>query len=153
MKPEILTGIAAIISAFTALAAVFIGPLVTAKINRQDSLSAMREKWIADLRQTLSEIISTAETSSSHIVQAREIQPELKEAYDKLVRLEGKAKMMLNPKEVDHNSLEMILESIVELAGDQTIQVKEKMPKMRELTESVIPVAQAVLKEAWDRAK
>ncbi|WP_136065870.1 hypothetical protein [Pontiella sulfatireligans] len=153
MKPEILTGIAAIISAGTALVAVFIGPLVTAKINRQDSLSAMREKWIADLRETLSEIISTAETASSIIVQSRAIEPNFKEAYNKLVLLEGKAKMMLNPREVDHNSLEMILDSIVQLAGDESIKIKEKMPQMRELTESVIPVAQAVLKEAWERTK
>lgn len=153
MKPEILTGIAAIISAITALTAVFIGPLITSKINREETRSTMREKWVSELRQILSELISTAETSAAVLVQARVIIPELKEAYDKLVQLEGNAKMMLSPTKQNHQCLQAQLGAIVKLAANENIQSKEKILKMRILTESIIPLAQVVLSEAWEAKK
>ena len=153
MDNDLLTAIAALISSATALVAVFIGPAITARLQHRQTISAMREKWIQDLRETISELISTAETAASVIVQARAVAPQLKESYDRLVRLEGKAKMMLNPKESHHRELQAGLEKIVTLADDQSIQAVDKMPKMRELTESLIPVTQAVLKEAWDKIK
>lgn len=153
MDINLLTAIAALISSATALVAVFIGPVITARLQHRQTVAAMREKWIQDLRKTLSELISTAETAASIIVQVRVVTPELQEAYDLLVRLEGKAKMMLNPTESHHRDLQVQLEKIVALADDKSIQADDKMPKMRELTKSLVPISQAVLKEAWDKIK
>ena len=146
-------GIAAIISATTALVAVFVGPVMTSRIQRREKLSGMREKWINDLRETLSSVVSHAEACAAMLIQSREINEEFKKTYDFLVQLEGKAKMMLNPKEAPHRQLQEKLEQIVALVNDQTMQSTEKMDKTRKLTTAMIPVAQAVFKEAWDRVK
>jgi hypothetical protein len=146
-------GIAAIISAMTALVAVFVGPVMTARIQRRGRLSGMRETWINDLRKTLSSVVSHAEACAAMLVQSREINEDFKRTYDFLVQLEGKAKMMLNPKESDHRRLQEKLEQIVALVNDQTIQSAAKMDKTRTLTTEMIPIAQAVFKEAWDKAK
>jgi hypothetical protein len=113
----------------------------------------MREKWIQDLRQTISDLISVAEATASTLVQVREINPDLQKQYDCLVKLEGKAKMMLNPKKPCHMDLQTRLERIVILANDKNLQVDEKMPRMRELTQEIIPASQTVFKEAWDKVK
>ena len=150
MKPEVLTSIAAIISACTAFVAVLIGPLITSRLQHRQAVAAMREKWIYDLRHTLSELTARAAAATAVMVQSREISSDLREAYGELVKLEAKAKMMLNPAEPDHNKLQKQLEQIVALAGDDGEQAKEKTLKMRVLTEAIIPTAQSVFKEAWD---
>lgn len=115
-------------------------------------VAGMREKWIYDLRQILSDMIGTAETASSVLLQSREICEPLQEKYDSLVRLEGKAKMMLNPKKQSHKQLQSQLEEMVALVNDPSVKSANKMPKMRTLSQSIIPTCQSVFKEAWDKA-
>lgn len=153
MKPELLTAIAGIISACTALIAVLIGPIITERSSHRKTVSAMREKWINDLRETLSDLTSTAETAAAVLLQARAISPELKEKYDQLTRLETKAKMMLNPAKMTHLRLQQQLEEIVALAGEEKKQAEEKMSEMRALARAIVPTTQAVFKEAWEKMK
>ena len=62
---DMYAGIAAVVSAVTALVAVFVGPLMTARIQRRDRLSGMREKWIYELRDALSSVVSHAEACAA----------------------------------------------------------------------------------------
>ena len=148
---DTMTAIAALLSSLTALVAVFIGPVISARLQHRQMVVEMREKWIQDLRQTLSDMLATAETAASVFVQSRQASEPLQEKYDDLVRLEGKAKMMLNPKEEYHRHLQAQLEGIVALVNDDSMQIPEKIPKMRNLTQNIIPTCQAVFKEAWNR--
>ena len=152
LDKDSITAIAALLSSLTALVAVFIGPIITARIQHRQTVAGMREKWIYDLRQILSDMIGIAETASAALVQSREVNKPLQEQYDKLVRLEGKAKMMLNPKGMSHKQLQSQLEDMVALANDQSMQSAEKMLKMRSLSQTIIPTCQSVFKEAWDKA-
>lgn len=148
MTPELLTAIAAILSACTALIAVLIGPLISARVQHRQQVAEMREKWAHDLRDTLSELTATAERASSVILQSREISPDLRDAYEKLVRLEAEAKMMLKPGKKCHHNLQEQLAQIVALAGDKDKQVKVKMPEMRFLVESIVPTVQEVFEDS-----
>ena len=74
-------------------------------------------------------------------------------AYDQIVRLEAKAKMMLNIGEPDHQILQDQLQQIVDLADNKNKKVKEKMPEMRKLTESIISTSQIIFEEAWKNVR
>lgn len=152
LDKDSMAAIAALLSSLTALVAVFIGPIITARIQHRQMVAGMREKWIYDLRQILSDIIGTAETASSVLLQSREICEPLQEKYDSLVRLEGKAKMMLNPKKQSHKQLQSQLEEMVALVNDPSVKSAKKMPQMRTLSQAIIPTCQSVFKEAWDKA-
>jgi hypothetical protein len=145
-------GIATIISAITALVAVLVGPFLTACIQRRERLSEMREKWINELRDVLASVAFHAEACAAIPVHPFQESKEFKDAYAFLVQQEGKAKMMLNPKEADHRRLQTCLENIVLLINARALGVNQ-MDEMRALTTKLIPIAQAVIKEAWDRTK
>ena len=153
MSEALIRDVAGLISAATALVAVFVGPRITAKIQHRQTVTTMRQQWIQDLRQTLSELFSSAEAAASNIHLIRRDNKELQDVYDLIVKLEAKAKMMLNPNELHHVELQTKLEEIVALANDKSIIVENKMSRMRKLIQSVIPVSQVVLKEAWDKIK
>ncbi len=53
---EIIIAISALLSSLTALVAVFIGPVIASRLQKRLSVAAMREKWIHDFRQVLSEL-------------------------------------------------------------------------------------------------
>jgi hypothetical protein len=153
MDNNSVTAIATLLSALTALVAVFIGPFISARLQSRQQLSAMREKWIEDLRQALSELISAAEAACSVSAQSRQVPPQLQEAYDRLVRLEARAEMMLTSSSVSHKLLQDKLRNIVALAGDAHAESAPKMIQMRLLTGDLIPLAQTVLREARKQRK
>lgn len=152
MEKDTITAITSILSASTALVAVFAGPWIASRLQRRQAVSAMREKWIQDLRLTLSDFISIAESLASLVVQSRSINDDFREKHDALVRLAGKSQMMLNGNESTHKALGEGIDRILALGSDESVKPEEKMEKMRELTQSVIPVSQLVFKEAWDKA-
>ncbi|MEM9051889.1 MAG: hypothetical protein AAGC47_07560 [Bacteroidota bacterium] len=127
-----ITEIAALISALTALAAVIIGPLISAKLQRNDRHNELREKWIDELRDTISSIISHAESCAAITLQSRELNQELSDKYDFLVQCEGKAKMMLNPSDVNHENLYKTITCLVEIVRDEGVANTKKMFQVRD---------------------
>lgn len=152
LDKDTMTAVAALLSSLTALVAVFIGPIITARVQQRQMVAGMREKWIYDLQQTLSELIGTAESASSVLVQAREVSEPLQEKYDSLVRLEGRAKMMLDPKDQNHRDLQVKLEEMIALVNNPSIQSTKKMQQMRGMSQAIIPTCQSVFSKAWDKA-
>ena len=147
MDNNSVTATATLLSALTALVAVFIGPFISARLQSRQQLSAMREKWIEDLRQTLSELISAAETASSVVTQTVQASPQFQEAYDRVVRIEARAELMLTSSSASHKALQDKLQSIVVLAGDEHTESPRKMIQMRLLAGNLISLAQTVLRE------
>lgn len=145
--------IIAVLSAFTALCAVVLGPLVSLWAARQQSrvtvLSANRQTWINSLRDAIAEFVSVASLVSmigdKALLHAR---------LERMFLIEAKVRLLLNPKEVDHQQLVAAMYAMRQAAGD-TIQLKssENQDKLAAATGAVVPIAQAVLKREWERVK
>src|SRR5215510_3908344 len=115
MDPLVLS----LISACTALVASIAGPIVTLAVARRQFnatvLSANRQKWIETLRDMLSECVSilvaaavvrttwTAEWDGGLApISAR---AELLDKFQRLVLVQAKIRLLLNPLESDHEEL------------------------------------------------
>lgn len=148
----------AIISAFTALCAVLLGPLVairTANIQARIAvLSNNRQVWINTLRDTLAEFSSTARVLG--------LANEYSDALEKIQRLsflEEKARLLLNPNEDDHKSLFKLIEEAKIIAfhkfgnksnAEETVQLRSDLI---EKLERMSAISQKVLKREWIRVK
>lgn len=107
MDPTIIS----ILSLVVALLAVFIGPFVSwkvakkqiessARIARQQLLGPMRQAWINELRQLISEVAS----SCLHYWQTG-FEDRTDEEYRRITDIEHKIQLMINPEEKDHDRL------------------------------------------------
>lgn len=110
MEPEV---IAAIIAAVTALAAVIVGPIVTINLGKKSMLGPMRQAWINDLRDHLSQYLSLISISIWYVA-PRENDPEdltgekgveYRNRIQEATRLREKIFLMMNPNEVEHREL------------------------------------------------
>jgi len=139
-----------LLSVLVSLAAVVIGPFVTLKISKRQIVSPIRQKWIDELREVVSEYLSECEKllvlGKDGMLNTEAIDEQL---FTRLLYLEQKLKLMLNPQENDHNEL---LEIIQNLAHD--IHHGQNDPtifgdRMRDATKAT----QIILKQEWNRVK
>ncbi|HVS26551.1 MAG TPA: hypothetical protein VHE58_04545 [Burkholderiales bacterium] len=146
--------IIALVAAVTALCAVLLGPLVALWTTQRQSRIAVRatnrQAWINSLRDAFAEFISLASLLS--LVPAGR---ELYEKVERLAFLEAKIKLLLNPKETDHQQL-MSLVGDTRRAVAATIRTSREEKDHELLVEDVkalVPLVQAVLKREWERVK
>ena len=58
MQVALIAAVAAILAAVVAAVAAVIGPIVTTRIARRQTVSTLRQQWIDNLRDALSEFLS-----------------------------------------------------------------------------------------------
>ncbi len=147
----------AIISAVTALFAVILGPLVTLLAARMQSrvavLSANRQAWINALRDLVSEYVSI-----SGLIHAGEWSSRTEIEFDKqmerLMFINAKISLMLNPEEEDHKDLRKLLDDLLLTMGGRAAASEKKDPKKaRALSIKLVPLSQSILKREWVRVK
>lgn len=106
----------------------------------------MRQAWINNLRDLLSEIASSA--LHYHVAG---FEDRTDQEYQHLTLLEYKIKLMLNPRENDHQQLESL---IARMTGMLSQQGSSKLDADFEAChEAVIALSREVLKREWDRIK
>ena len=146
-----------IISAATALVAVLIGPLVSIWIAKRQSrvtvLSANRQAWINILRDLIAEYISI--TSLIHAGDwSSRTETEFDQRMERLVLLRAKVRLMLNPKEDDHQRLEQLLSDLLlTMGGRATERNKRDAQKAKTMVEELVPLSQSIFKREWERVK
>lgn len=146
---------ASIISAATALVAVVVGPLVSIYVMRRQIhasvVSANRQKWIDNLRDQLTELITGIRFLGLHRSLDHIDDEGFVERFQKLVLVETKVNLLLNPIEEDHSALSKTIRQAIEkiFAGDE----KEKRTRVKELSDSIVTQSQAILKREWQRVK
>jgi hypothetical protein len=147
----------AIISAVTALCAVLLGPLVSMwTVQRQSRvavLSTNRQAWINALRDLISEYISI-----SGLIHAGDwsnrTEIEFDQKMERLALLSSKIRLMLNPKEDDHQRLSKLLgDLLLTMGGRATAGDKRDAQTARKLVNELVPLSQSVLKREWERVK
>ena len=150
MAPEV---IASIVAAFTALAAVILGPFITFRAQMNQMLGPMRQAWINNLREVIAEFIAQVYVSRWNNVasdaELEEIQraskAEDKARIERAFLLKEKVALMINPKEVEHQELLRLIES----AYDAYHNGKP----VSKLAAAIRSQAQIVLKAEWNVVK
>lgn len=150
--PDIMTSEnVAFMSMLVSLAAVVIGPIVTFKVARRQILSPIRQKWIDELRELMSEFLSECQRAivigeGVGLLNTEETDEAL---FKKLLYLERKLALMLNPREEHHVELVDLVRSIteeVQQGVNDFIQFGEKVANTSSL-------CQKILKSEWERVK
>lgn len=147
MQPEV---IASLVAAATALVAVVVSPLLAARTSKQQMIGPMRQVWINDLRDNLSQYsahLSINRWYGAPDFQDPEPERERKELEDlgrikEAIRLREKLFLLLNAREDDHIELAAIVQAAFDTyqAGDDTSEVLVWLRKF----------GQYVLKTEWD---
>jgi hypothetical protein len=146
-----------ILSLVVAALAVFVGPIIswrmakrqlaaTLEVSNKQITAPTRQAWINNLRDSLSEI-----TSSALHYHVSGFEERTDEEYQRLTHLEYKIKLMLNPREDDHEQLERLIAQMTELLGEKgSWEVDQEFQTYHN---AVIALSRNVLKREWDRVK
>lgn len=142
--------IVSFLAMLVSLAAVTIGPIVTFKIAKRQIVSPIRQKWIDELREIISEYLSECEKlivlGEDGILNNKITD---KDIFKRLLYLQQKLKLMLNPNESKHIELLELIESITDEIHHGVGNLIEFGEKLRGTTE----ISQKILKEEWVRVK
>src|SRR5262245_29978424 len=157
MDPLILN----LVSACTALVASIVGPVVTLAVARRQFsatvLSTNRQRWIDTLRDMLAELISLM--ASAAVVRSTwkdewrrglaivESSPEWLAKLERLILIESKIRLLINPHEPDHRELhEAIAVALKRLQAERADEAEIDAD-----VERITALAQAILKREWIR--
>ncbi len=145
-----------------ALLAVFFGPLIswlmarrqidsTLKVANKQILAPMRQRWIEALRDLISEL--TSEAHYLYIAGGDEETEEAAEKNDKarhrMLFLEQKIRLMVNPNEDDHQALIQRIRDLVTEA-DSSGRPREDFGALHK---EVTDLSRRVFKREWKRIK
>lgn len=152
-----------LVSACTALVASVVGPFVTLAVAKRQFnatvLSANRQKWIETLRDLLAELISL-------LVAALVIKSGWKDKWDKglgpitrdpallqklerIVLVQWKIRLLVNPTEGDHQQLNQTIETAFKRLQSEDSHDSETEADI----ESITRLGQGILKREWERVK
>ena len=156
------TFVIGLVSALTALVASIVGPPVTLTVSKRQFaatvLSANRQKWIETLRDTLAELISL-------LVAALVVKSHWHDKWDKgraplladkalldklqhIVLATSKIRLLLNPREADHQHLYQAMDSAFKrLQSEETLEHETEAD-----IETITTLAQLILKREWQRS-
>jgi hypothetical protein len=126
------------------LAAVIIGPIVTFKVAKRQIVSPIRQKWIDELREIISEYLSECEKllvlGKDGILNAEDTDERI---LTRLLYLEQKLRLMLNPNEVMHVDLLGVVKTLTEETHHGAGNIAEFGRNLKNATE----ISQKILKE------
>ena len=152
-----------LVSACTALVASVVGPLVSLKVAKRQFnatvLSANRQKWIETLRDLLAEMISLMvavlvvksgwKGKWNKGMGALEKDPSLLHKVERIVLVQWKIRLMLNPTEADHQELYRTIHTAFERIQSEDSTDVEAEAAIENLTR----LAHVILKREWERVK
>jgi hypothetical protein len=152
-----------VISAATALVASIVGPLVTLSVGRRQFaatvLSTNRQRWIDMLRESLAELVSQLATVSVIKATWQEkwdkgigpiaADPCRLEKLQRLVLVQFRIRLLLNPAEADHQELYRAIELSIERLREERSVEEETAADV----ETISKLGQAILKREWQRVK
>ena len=151
------------ISACTALVASIAGPIVTLIVAKRqfnaNVLSANRQKWIETLRDQVAEMVSLIVAAAVMRSNCKESwnkgqallasSPAWMEKLERLVRVQWKTRLLLNPTESDHQALDQAIDCAVKRLQLESCTDAETEADLTRITIQ----AQAILKREWVRVK
>lgn len=152
MNNELISVLSLIIAGL----AVFFGPLVSIAITKRtlklnstiaskNLISPIRQQWINELRNTITEL-----TAKSHHYCLAGTEDRKDKEYYRIIKLEMKIRLLINPKEEDHITLVSLisemLNNLYKIDNEAEVIFWEKHG-------AVIKMSQVILKREWERVK
>ena len=143
--------VVACLSMLVALSAVIVGPIASMRLARRQIVSPIRQKWIDDLRDLISTLLSRCRsaiimTEGNGLLNKRKPNEQV---LNEVLFLEQKLQLMLNPRESDHEELLALVSKIVD-------SVQNGAPNLLEFgkqLENASSTSKAILKREWERVK
>ncbi len=152
-----------LVSACTALVASIAGPLVTLAVARRqfnaNVLSANRQKWIETFRDLPAELISLLVSVLAVKTGWKDqwnkglgpvtSDPALLVKLERIVLVQWKIRLLINPTEADHQELYRTIEMAFRRVQSEDMHEAEVEADM----ENITLLGQAILKREWVRVK
>lgn len=155
--------VVSMVSAATALVASIVGPLVTLSVGRRQFaatvLSTNRQRWIEMLRESLADLASQLALVS--VIKATwnakwdkgigpiAADPRRLETLQRLVLVQFRIRLLLNPIEADHQELYRAIEQAIERLREERSVEEETAADV----ERISTLGQTILKREWQRVK
>jgi hypothetical protein len=141
----------ALFAVLVSLIAVVVGSIVTFNVAKRQIVSPIRQKWIDELRELMSQYLSESRRAlimgeGEGILDTDKTDEEL---FRKLLYLEQKLELMLNSKERDHIDLIATVREIT----DEVHHGFGNIMKFGAKLESASKQCQKILKSEWVRVK
>jgi len=148
-----------IFSGIVALLALFLGPFVTFLIGKRQIISPMRQTWINELRELLSQFILISHNYQDNLSLKGE-----KSHYQELLTIHYRLVLMINRNEFRHRELIKKTKRITKLVTKSEMGRTTKIiradidmePIRNKLTKHIkelIELSQDILKEEWEATK
>lgn len=143
--------IVAFLSMLVALAAVIVGPIVSFKLARRQLISPIRQKWIDDLRDLMSTLLSKCRAAvimneGNGLLDSEKPDESL---LNEILFLEQKLQLMLNPNEDDHQQLIEHVDKITDAVQHGASNIMEFGQRLNDAS----GCCKAILKREWERVK
>ncbi len=150
MTPEMVTAV-------TALVAVVVGPLLSIYVAKKQinaaALSTNRQEWINKLRNVLSELITIVRHVPPAYAANSITNQEAIAKHGELTEKVELVKLLLNPKEADHQELVRLISSASTQVKDAINQRQANASTLENAAERVVAQSQIILKREWERVK
>jgi hypothetical protein len=142
-------------SAATALVAVFVGPIVSYRVAARqinaEVISKSRQKWLEELRTLVAELLEKTTMVMWRESYATMSQVELFNERSKIIYLQSKVSLYLEPQNPFHAAMLREINRYVEIFSDYRTP---GIPEQLEILKKAIIVSSAkVLNEAWEKSQ
>lgn len=144
-----------VFSGIIALLALFFGPFVTFLIGKRQIIAPMRQAWIKELRELISQFILIFHNYENNLSLEEE-----KSHYQELLTIHYRLVLMINRNEFRHRELIEKTQTITKLVTKPEIGRTTKitrsdidMEAIRVHREELIELSQDILKEEWEATK
>lgn len=145
-----IVAIPAIISFGTCLTTLFVTYVIAQKQIKNTGVTQFRQKWIDDLRDSISIYIAKAEV----IAMLDFDNDELYFSHSKeLFQMQYKIELMLNPFEIDHNKINDAIEDIRSIIHDRELKHDDATEILDKNISKLLKVSKEVLKKEWKVVK
>lgn len=136
-----------------AFLALFIAPIVNARISKRQVIAPMRQAWINSLRDKISEILAIISINRLNYCPSTHWNDERKEKankrdlenYEKLMLLEASISLHINASESDHTDLIELISIVVKQYHDSFVSDENKT--------KLLELSRKVLKDEWEATK
>lgn len=141
------------LSALVALVAVIVGPFIAARAAKNQMLGPMRQAWINELRDAISDFVARVEMGqvvtsgllSDDETVRHDAAVRRREHFERTAQIKARIELLVNPNEAGHQELVRL----VSVAHQAYTREVDAGPSLRALVAQV----QVVLKKEWNVVK
>ena len=155
-NPTTVLALAALMSAFAALAAVIVAPtlglMATNRQVRANVRSTNRQAWINELRNEIAQALSLL----TEAMAMKKSSLSYEERIKTVVRYDlhfSKIQLLINPKEQDHRYLCTNLAQAMLALNKYLVAEQDDRSELENISKAILQISQPILKREWERVK